>query len=104
MVRTGVVRKWLDDKGFGFITPDDGGEDIFVHQTEVKSEGFRSLQEGEAVEFDTTTDRGREKAVSVTGPHGVPVKGSSRPAGGGGGRPDRSGDRYGGGGGGYGGG
>jgi CspA family cold shock protein len=45
--------KWFNDaKGYGFITPDDGGKDLFCHQAEIRMEGFRSLKEGQAVEFD----------------------------------------------------
>merc|ERR1719251_621865 len=93
---TGVCKRFNSAKGFGFIACDDGSGDVFVHQTEIYSEGFRSLAEGEKLEFDVVVqDDGRRKAVNVTGPNGATVKGQPREQGGFGG---------GGGGGGYGGG
>lgn len=69
--------KWFSsEKGYGFITPDDGSEDVFVHQTEIKSQGFRTLGDNETVEFDIVQDQnGRSKASNVTGPNGADVKG-----------------------------
>ncbi|HTS86034.1 MAG TPA: cold-shock protein [Usitatibacter sp.] len=47
--------KWFDDaKGFGFITPEDGGKDLFAHHTSIQMDGFKSLKEGQAVEFEVT--------------------------------------------------
>lgn len=73
----GVV-KWFDTmKGFGFIMPDDGSTDVFVHQTAIQTEGFRSLADGEAVEYVVEEDsNGRKKAVQVTGPGGEEVQGA----------------------------
>ncbi|MGO9320022.1 MAG: cold-shock protein, partial [Solirubrobacteraceae bacterium] len=49
---TGTVKWFSDDKGFGFITPDDGDKDLFVHHTGINGEGYRSLQEGAKVSYD----------------------------------------------------
>merc|ERR1712142_1438567 len=66
---TGTCKWFNSTKGFGFITPDDGSEDLFVHQSQLKSDGYRSLAEGEPLEYDTEYDssKGKSKAVNVTG-------------------------------------
>eukprot|EP01066_Platyproteum_vivax_P003600 Platyproteum_vivax@DN14543_c0_g1_i1.p1 len=71
--------KWFDStKGFGFIIPGDGSQEIFVHQMQIRSDGFRSLAEGEAVEFEIEKDeQGRRKAIEVTGPNGAKVRGET---------------------------
>mmetsp|Transcript_6831 Transcript_6831/g.9265 ORF Transcript_6831/g.9265 Transcript_6831/m.9265 type:complete len:207 (+) Transcript_6831:256-876(+) len=89
-------------KGFGFISRADGEGDVFVHQSDLHSEGFRSLREGEEVEFciEANAEDGRAKAVNVTGPEGGFVQGAPRRVGGrGGGRGGRGRSRGGAGGG-----
>lgn len=76
---TGQVKWFNSTKGFGFIIPDDGSEEIFVHQSSLKSDGFRSLREEEKVEYDIDATAGeRTKAVNVTGPDGANVLGAKR--------------------------
>jgi len=76
---TGVVRWFNDVKGYGFITPDDGGEDLFVHQSAIKAEGFRSLAEGDTVEFQIELGvNEKTKAIDVTGPNGSPLQATKK--------------------------
>ena len=63
---TGIVKWFNDDKGFGFITPDEGGKDLFVHHSAIMSDGFRSLAEGARVSFETEDGAKGPKAVSVS--------------------------------------
>jgi len=75
----GTVKWFNSAKGFGFVTPNDGTQDIFVHQSSIYSDGFRSLGEGEDVEFSIETDEtGKSKAVDVTGPNGGFVQGAPK--------------------------
>jgi CspA family cold shock protein len=62
---TGTVKWFNDDKGFGFITPDEGGKDLFVHHTGINSSGFRSLTEGSRVSFEAEAGDKGPKAVNV---------------------------------------
>ncbi|MFN2615708.1 MAG: cold-shock protein [Thermoleophilaceae bacterium] len=62
---TGTVKWFSDDKGFGFITPDDGGKDLFVHHTGIVSQGFASLEEGAKVSFESEAGPKGPKAVNV---------------------------------------
>jgi cold shock protein len=63
---TGTVKWFSDDKGFGFITPDDGDKDLFVHHTGINGEGYRSLQEGAKVSYDAEEGDKGPKAVNVS--------------------------------------
>lgn len=63
---TGTV-KWFDDaKGYGFITPEDGSKDVFVHFSAINGSGFRSLTEGQRVEFETEKTQKGLAAANVT--------------------------------------
>lgn len=64
-VSTGTVKWFNESKGFGFIVPDDGGEDLFVHHSSITMEGFRTLQEGQKVEFETEQGRKGPEATNV---------------------------------------
>ncbi len=62
---TGKVKWFNDQKGFGFISSDNGGKDIFVHHTVIEAEGFRTLQDGETVEYEVEDGPKGMKATRV---------------------------------------
>ena len=62
---TGTVKWFSDDKGFGFITPDEPGKDLFVHHTGISGGGYHSLSDGEKVSFDAEPGDKGPKAVNV---------------------------------------
>jgi CspA family cold shock protein len=67
MARTKGTVKWFNDsKGFGFITREDGGKDCFVHHTAISGSGFKSLREGQKVEFDVVEGQKGPAAQNVT--------------------------------------
>ena len=62
----GTVKWFSDQTGYGFITPEDGSKDVFVHHTAIKGEGFRSLREGQQVEFEITQGPKGPQASNVS--------------------------------------
>jgi CspA family cold shock protein len=62
---TGTVKWFNDDKGFGFITPDDQSKDLFVHHSAIEGDGFKSLAEGAKVSYDAEAGDKGPKAVNV---------------------------------------
>jgi CspA family cold shock protein len=62
---TGVVKWFNDAKGYGFIQT-EAGQDVFVHFSGIEGNGYKSLREGQQVQFDVVTERGKERAANVT--------------------------------------
>lgn len=62
---TGIVKWFNDSKGFGFITPDGGGDDLFAHFSAIQSQGFKTLTEGQRVSFDVTAGQKGQQASNI---------------------------------------
>ncbi|MEW6591971.1 MAG: cold-shock protein [Pseudomonadota bacterium] len=62
---TGTVKWFNDSKGFGFITPENGGDDLFAHFSAIQSQGFKTLTEGQRVNFDVTTGPKGQQASNI---------------------------------------
>ena len=98
---TGTVKWFSDDKGFGFITPDEPGKDLFVHHSGITGDGYRSLAEGAKVSYDAQSGDKGPKAVNVQAVYARILSArrsptGARPAGaihGSGNRPGRGGSR-----------
>lgn len=61
----GIVKWFSNQKGYGFITPDGGGKDVFVHHTAIQGEGYKTLDEGQSVDFEVTQGPKGEQAANV---------------------------------------
>ncbi|KAB2313651.1 cold-shock protein [Betaproteobacteria bacterium SCN2] len=64
-MQTGIVKWFNDTKGYGFITPDGGGEDLFAHFSEIKANGFKTLKENQRVSFEVTTGPKGKQAANI---------------------------------------
>jgi CspA family cold shock protein len=64
--KTGVVKWFNGQKGYGFVTPDDGSQDVFVHHSAILGEGYKDLDEGDRIEFNVEAGEKGPKAAQVT--------------------------------------
>ena len=62
---TGTVKWFNATKGYGFIQPDDGGKDVFIHVTAVQKAGLTGLNEGQKISYELATDRGKSSAANI---------------------------------------
>ena len=62
---TGIVKWFSEQKGFGFISPEDGGDDVFVHHSNIQGDGYKNLDEGQRVEFEPGQGRKGPEATNV---------------------------------------
>jgi CspA family cold shock protein len=65
LMATGVVKWFSAEKGFGFVTPDDGSADVFVHFSAIQGDGYKSIDEGQKVEFDVTAGQKGPQAANL---------------------------------------
>ena len=63
---TGTVKWFNEKKGFGFITPDDGGDDLFIHHSNILTEGYRSLNDGQKVQYEAAQGKKGPEATKVS--------------------------------------
>lgn len=61
----GIVKWFSNQKGYGFVTPDGGGKDVFVHHSAIQGDGYKTLDEGQAVDFEVTQGPKGEQAANV---------------------------------------